>query len=166
MEISRLKSQINKNSSNSSKPPSSDGLKKIKNSRETTTNKQGGQFGHSGHLLALPDNIEELLGQGIVEQKIVDHTDGVSDFVARYKIDMQTKVILTEHRFPINTPLTPEFYNEVSYGNDLKAQTVFFLSEGIIAKQRYAGMISGLTHGVILRIRLYILPILVRAKTG
>ena len=41
--VVELESQLNKNSSNSSKPPSSDGLKKaIKNSREKSNRKQGG----------------------------------------------------------------------------------------------------------------------------
>ena len=149
IEISRLKSQISKNSSNSSKPPSTDGFKKIKNSREKTTNKQGGQVGHPGGRLCLPDNLDELVTNGLVEMKLVDHTEGAVDFVSKYKIDTQTKVMITEHRFFPNTPLAPEFLNEVSYGNEFKAQTVFFLSEGMIAKQRYADMISVLTNGVI-----------------
>jgi hypothetical protein len=149
IEISRLKTQINKNSSNSSKPPSSDGFKKIKNSRETTTKKQGGQVGHPGRRLCLPENLDQLIADGLVEMKVMDHTNGASDFVSKYKIDTITKVVITEHRFSPNTPLAPEFSNEVSYGNDFKAQTVFFLSEGIIAKQRYADMLNVLTRGTI-----------------
>ena len=43
IEIARLKSQIDKDSSNSSKPPSSDGFKKIPNNREKSERKSGGQ---------------------------------------------------------------------------------------------------------------------------
>ena len=64
--IRELKEQINKNSKNSSKPPSSDGLKKPavnknKSLRESSGKKQGAQEGHDGvHLsvISAPDHIE------------------------------------------------------------------------------------------------------------
>ncbi len=48
--VAELKEQLNKNSKNSSKPPSSDGYKKPnpKSLREKTGKKQGGQNGHGG----------------------------------------------------------------------------------------------------------------------
>jgi len=49
-EMDELKEQINKNSQNSSKPPSSDGLRKSsKPKAESTGRKIGGQKGHHGH---------------------------------------------------------------------------------------------------------------------
>ena len=75
-EIDRLKSQINKNSSNSSKPPSSNGFKKIiQNNREKTGNKMGGKPGHPGHKLELPANIEELINSGKLERRILHHKE-------------------------------------------------------------------------------------------
>ena len=64
--IKELKEQLNKNSKNSSKPPSSDGLKKPavnknKSLRESARKKQGAQEGHDGvHLsvISAPDHIE------------------------------------------------------------------------------------------------------------
>ena len=57
--IKELREQLNKNSGNSSKPPSSDGFKKApKSLREKSGKKRGGQKGHQGtHLavLAEPD---------------------------------------------------------------------------------------------------------------
>lgn len=64
--IQELKEQLNKNSKNSSRPPSSDGLKKPavnknKSLREPSGKKQGAQEGHDGvHLSVIsdPDHIE------------------------------------------------------------------------------------------------------------
>ena len=65
--IKELKEQLNKNSKNSSKPPSSDGLKKPvakknRSLRESSGKKQGAQEGHEGvHLSVIsnPDHIRE-----------------------------------------------------------------------------------------------------------
>ena len=52
--IRELELRLNKNSSNSSKPPSSDGLSKPPKTtslRESGKNKSGGQLGHKGETL-------------------------------------------------------------------------------------------------------------------
>ncbi|MDR1028299.1 MAG: IS66 family transposase [Clostridiales Family XIII bacterium] len=66
-EVRRLRAMIDKNSSNSSKPPSSDGpgkpRKNIPNGRAKTGRRLGGQPGHKGNIPILceaPDSVTDL----------------------------------------------------------------------------------------------------------
>ena len=60
--IKELTERVNKNSRNSSKPPSSDGYQKPnpKSLREKSGKKQGGQKGHPGNHMALPHEPDEV----------------------------------------------------------------------------------------------------------
>lgn len=147
-EIDRLKAQINKDSSNSSKPPGQDGFKKIPNSREKSERKSGGQKGHPGKSLSLPKDIDELVEKGIVHREIVDHTNGKEKYITRYELDMSVKVKLTEYRYP-EGQVPKEQRAPVIYGNDLKAIVGLLSAEGFIAYERLSDFICEITNGVI-----------------
>ena len=98
--IRELKEQLNKNSKNSSKPPSSDGLKKPavnknKSLRESSGKKQGAQEGHDGvHLSVIsdPDHIENHM-----------HSDCTG---CPHRAECLSKACIKETRHEIDTVVT------------------------------------------------------------
>ena len=84
--IQKLMSIMGKNSSNSSKPPGSNGLKKIPNNRDKSQRPLGAPKGHPGHRLKLPENLDELVENGYAERKIIDHTGGSEEYVSRWTL--------------------------------------------------------------------------------
>ena len=113
--IRDLREQLRKNSSNSSKPPSSDGLKKKpvnknRSLREKSGKKQGGQKGHSGtHLAVLsePDHVINHLHadcQHCPKREICMMNSEVKEI--RHEIDMIAQVDVTEHEL-ITIPVCP-----------------------------------------------------------
>lgn len=97
-EIDRLKARLDKDSGNSSKPPSSNGLKKIPNNRESSGRKTGGQDGHQGHRLSIPRDLDELVRQGKAAHLVLDDTQGSKRYVSDWEIDFRIVPVYTERR--------------------------------------------------------------------
>jgi len=147
-EIARLKAQIDKNSSNSSKPPSQDGFKKIQNSREKSGRKSGGQPGHRGSYMELPKNLDELVEKGLARLEMVDHTGGSESYVIRHTIDIDVTVVVTEHRYEAGK--VPSIHRvPVIYGNNIKALVCLLSVAGFIAMERLSDFINEITYGAI-----------------
>src|SRR5271165_6085854 len=104
--IAELERRLGLNSSNSSKPPSSDGLKKparVSSLRESSGKKPGGQPGHGGETLrqvAEPDKVinhrpEVCRGCGAALTP-----DAAGDYAARQVFDLPEPqpLVVTEHR--------------------------------------------------------------------
>jgi hypothetical protein len=147
-EILRLKSQQEKNSGNSSKPPSSNGMKPVANSREPSIRRQGGQKGHKGKGIKLPENLDELIKQGRAKKMMVDHTGGAEHYKSVWTVDIEVVTTYTEHRYPIAAgevaPLP-----RVVYGDTLKTLTIVLSMEGIVALQRLSDFFREVTGGLV-----------------
>lgn len=59
--VKALEDQLNKNSRNSSKPPSTDGFVRPKSQRQKSGKPVGGQKGHAGHTLKMVDNPDHTI---------------------------------------------------------------------------------------------------------
>ena len=142
-EILRLKSQIGKDSSNSSKPSGSNGFKQIPNNREKSDRKHGGQPGHKGSRLNIPENLDELVQQGIAEHIILSDVADGEAYVSDWTVDIKTITVYTEYRrCPGKPPKT-------KYGPKLKAQAVYLSAVGMVAYKRLSQFFCELTHGLI-----------------
>jgi len=147
--VEELLAKLNKNSNNSSKPPSSDGLNKKPNSRIKSTRKCGGQPGHKGITLELPKNFNELKEAGEIKVVVKDHTNGATEYVSRWTVDVEIKTVYTEHRFPIGAEIPPQFTNTVTYGDEIKALSVLLNVEGMVSYNRLSSFFEETTNGLV-----------------
>lgn len=149
--IAELEKRLGKNSNNSSKPPSSDGLSKPPSTnrtsslRQTGKNKSGGQPGHKGETLKrseTPDHIEHhKIMQCPTCSSTLESVDPVS-VVKRQVFDIPLpKIIVTEHQAEVkicaccNKRVTAAFpYGvnaPVQYGAVVKGYAVYFQQQYI-----------------------------------
>ena len=159
-EIDRLKNQINKNSSNSSKPPSTDTGKKDKsganlyNSRKKTDKKIGGQKGHKGHSLT-KEKVEKMIEDKLVETRTIYHESNNRNGkdVTKYRIGLEVNVYVEKHIFKHNPKteekIPKEFYTDVTYDNSIKALTIELGTYNVVALDRLSDLFSVLSKGVI-----------------
>jgi transposase len=151
-EIQKLKDQLAKNSRNSSKPPSSDGLKKPKpkSLREKGQRKAGGQAGHEGKTLcqvATPDEQQRYalescpVCQGDLQAVAVQRLEKRQVF----ELPPQ-KLWVTEHQAEVKTcpccgetvkaPFPGRVAAPVQYGERLQAQIVYLSSYQLLPLAR------------------------------
>jgi len=135
--ILELESKLNKNSGNSSKPPSSDGLKRvIKNNREASGKKQGGQPGHTGNSLKMVDCPDIVLSYN------VDGCCSCGEDLAKIpRMEVQRKQVfdlpqklmeVTEHQLEVKQCICGKVHtakcevtNHVQYGSRFKSMMVY-----------------------------------------
>jgi len=150
---------LNRNSNNSSKPPSSDGLKKpIKNNRKKSGKPSGGQLGHEGRTLEKVQNPDE-----VIEYKTPMSCDRgcnlnnvESKKKTRQKFDIpKPQIRVTEYvtyekicpgcgKIHI-TNFPPEVSQPTQYGENMQALMNYLTQYQLLPLERAAEAIKGIT---------------------
>ncbi len=127
-EILRLKSKNNKDSSNSSKPSSTNGYKKvITNRREKSNKNQGGQKNHEPHSLI--NKLEQFIKSGNVEEEIIEINKNEKNknkrYIEKVVIDIEITKTVKRYRYYIcddGKYHIPKCHNQyVQYGDNIKS---------------------------------------------
>lgn len=168
-EIAELKRQLGQNSSNSSRPPSADGLTKPapKSLRRRSGKRPGGQAGHEGRTLSQVDSPDETVvhepsacagcGAGLA-------TAPVASVVRRQVFDVPpVSVRVVEHRLvarrcgcgTVTTGVAPDGVGApVQYGPRTKAIVAYLMAGQFLAQARCAQAMAdlfgvGLSEGTV-----------------
>lgn len=155
-KIANLEARINKDSSNSSKPSSTNGYKKvITNRREKSDKNKGGQPGH--HFFSLnKDKVKELKENGaIVEIYDVDKTmDNCNkEYKTITKIDIKIVPIIKEYRYYPNEEgkynIPSNLIQDIEYGSNVKALVTSLVCAYPNSMDSASSIISSITNGMI-----------------
>jgi transposase len=162
--IGDLERQLGLNSSNSSKPPASDGLKKppreprVRSLREPSGKKSGGQRGHRGETLRpveKPDVIVNHYPKTCTQCDLKVPAEKSTAYRSRQVVDIpEPKVVVTEHRAhgcacPNCDTVTWAAFPEdvkapVQYGARICAFVVYLLNYQLLPEDRLAELLSDL----------------------
>src|SRR5438128_3659477 len=156
-QVHELKGRVDKDSHNSSKPPSSDGYaKKARSLRESSGKKPGGQAGHRGrtlHLVETPDEVIVLRPQTCAYCRASLQGVQAEGCQRRQMVDLpEIKVQVTEYqahdvRCGICQQVTrgtfpDELGASVQYGPMLKGIAVYLLYEQLLPYARTAELLA------------------------
>lgn len=158
--LQQVEDQLSKNSSNSGKPPSTDGYEKPapKSRRKRSGKKSGGQPGHVGHTLKMVEKPDEIVIHPVEScaycqkslKKVV--AAGVEK---RQVLDLpEVHLLATEHQAEIKTcPDCHKFTKAafpigvtqaVQYGKRIKSQMAYFHEYQLLPLERTTEMIHDL----------------------
>jgi transposase len=156
--IQKLEDQLAKNSSNSGKPPSSDGYNQPapRSLRKRSKRRSGGQVGHRGESLKAvekPDHIQVHRVQECQRCGTSLRRRTAIGYEKRQVFDVpKVRIQVTEHRAEIKTcsccgkENRAQFPNEVSqtvqYGTEIKAQMVYLNTEQHIPLERTCDLLE------------------------
>ena len=142
--VKLLTNRMGLNSSNSSKPPSSD-LNRIKSSKKKSGKKPGGQKGHTGKTLRQieePDEIEIIaidrrsLPKGKYKEIAPEVRQVFDIYVSRNVIEYQAQVLQDEKGNQFVAPFPEGVTKSVQYGKALKAHAVYMSQYQLLPYKR------------------------------
>jgi transposase len=162
--IDELERRLGLNSSNSSKPPASDGLKKptrvarVRSLRERSGKKSGGQKGHRGETLRPVENPDVIVNhypKTCTQCKASVPAEASTAYRSRQVVDIpEPKVVVTEHRAhgcacPKCDAVTWAAFPDdvkapVQYGARICAFVVYLLNYQLLPEDRLAELLSDL----------------------
>lgn len=160
--IKELEGQLAKHSRNSSKPPSSDGLKKgsprPRSLRGKSSRKSGGQKGHKGQTLEqidIPDQVVEhtVKDCGHCHKSLKDVV--ALDFIKRQVFEIpQPKLEVTEHQSEVKicphcqnkttAPFPAAIKSPVHYGENVKAMATYLSQSQLLPQKRLQALFKDL----------------------
>lgn len=159
--VAELEQQLNKNSRNSSKPPSSDGLRKSKRTRsqrKRSRKKSGGQEGHKGSNLEMTDSPDRVIKLRVKRCTCCGFSiKGVhpKGYESRQEFEIPAPVVeVTEYRAEIsdcphcgaeNKAAFPAgITHKTQYGNHLRSIAVYLRNYQLVPLERTAEMFEDL----------------------
>ena len=151
------KVRIEKDSSNSSKPSSTNGFKKvITNRREKSNKKQGGQTGHVGAFLRDPSESVNIEAKD-VETEIIEigKNDENKDkkVIIRKVIDIEVKTKITIYKYYPDSKgkynIKKEHNTAIQYGSNIKAMAVSLMVSANNSADAVVDFFDSITNGVI-----------------
>ena len=158
-ENAKLKEQLNKNSRNSSKPPSSDGYSKPapQSLRKPSGKKPGGQQNHPGSGLSLlksPDETVVHQPKACAQCPQADQCQSGRLSDNRYEIDIRIETRVVAHRVAcrccllqqgaeISGTFPEHIRSRLQYGSNLTAFAVALNSRGMVSLNRTHELLSG-----------------------
>ena len=160
--LQKMEDRLSKNSSNSGKPPSTDGYEKPapKSRRKRSGKKSGGQKGHEGHTLKMVEKPDEIIVHPVAHcahcQKSLKQAKAVG-VERRQVLDLpEVRLLATEHQAEIKHcsechKLTKAAFplgvtQAVQYGQRIKAQMVYFHEYQLLPLERTSETIHDLYH--------------------
>jgi transposase len=157
--MKKFDARLNKNSSNSDKPPSSDGLnrKERREAERKSKKKRGGQPGHSGTQLKMVEHPDKVIHHSVERCAHCDHPLSEEDIIEgkqrRQVFDLpEIKLEVTEHqceskRCPccgeINESKFPkDIKRPAQYGNKLKSFVTYVSQYQLLPYNRIAELLK------------------------